>query len=143
MYTMDIIERREKEELDAEVHDLMDTAVEDDDEPDFADDNSLADFIEDDDGGGYAAPMESREQMYNYYNKQKMGLVARKEGNEPTVVYKGDSTEPQAPFQPGATPLRGTRRFLGMFYVFVPCGSQAFHLISLYSFHSVGNHPLS
>ena len=44
---------------------------EDEDENDDDDGNDLQDFIEDDDGGGYAEALDTRGQVMNYYDKKK------------------------------------------------------------------------
>jgi chromosome transmission fidelity protein 4 len=79
-----------------------------DDEADEDGDEEMNDFVVDDDGAGYAAPL-------NGHGKRPNTHITN--GVEPSVKRRATSSamfRPQVhePFQPGATPWRGNRRLL-------------------------------
>ncbi|KAJ3386465.1 hypothetical protein HDU84_001539 [Entophlyctis sp. JEL0112] len=83
---------------------------------DFADDDN--DFVEDDDGNGYAEPIESRADALGYYEKQLSGRMKRNGRASlsltsrlvPESHHRG--IECQESFQPGATPLKLGKQYL-------------------------------
>ncbi|KAI9343484.1 WD40-repeat-containing domain protein, partial [Obelidium mucronatum] len=95
-----------------------------DDEFEFDDDEDAAfnDFVVDDDGMGYADPIESRGDARNYYSKQILapktkGTAGFGGGYSSGMMLGnglgGGGTEIQESFQPGATPLKGNKKYLG------------------------------
>lgn len=72
----------------------------------LGEDEDMADFVEDDDGAGYAEEL-------NAYGKRPNGHLDALDGPESKRVFSG-SFQPKAhpPLQPGSTPWAGNRRYL-------------------------------
>ncbi|KAJ3127730.1 hypothetical protein HK100_009572 [Physocladia obscura] len=101
------------------------------------------DFVDDDDGNGYADVIESREDARKYYEKQKRILKPGKSsvtggGGLALSSYFANAnqevTEIQESFQPGATPLKGSKRYLafnllGVIYSIVQQSQCIIHIL--------------
>ncbi|KAI8622432.1 hypothetical protein BC830DRAFT_1223870 [Chytriomyces sp. MP71] len=83
-----------------------------DDDPDVGLDN----FVEDDDGNGYAEEIVTRGDSHNYYKRQITATSRPKSsilGNSSLGLSGlGPQTDIQECFQPGATPFKGAKRYL-------------------------------
>lgn len=81
----------------------------------LGEDEDMADFVEDDDGAGYAEEL-------NLYGKRPNGHLDDLDGPDSKRVFSG-SLQPKAhpPIQPGSTPWAGSRRYLCMTAVSLEC----------------------
>jgi chromosome transmission fidelity protein 4 len=73
-------------------------------------DEEMRDFVDDDDGAGYAEEL-------NLFGKRPNGYLNELDGPDTKRVYS-TSLQPKAhpPLQPGSTPWAGNRRYLCMYY---------------------------
>ncbi|KAJ3306655.1 WD repeat and HMG-box DNA binding-domain containing protein 1 [Blyttiomyces sp. JEL0837] len=114
--------KKSHEESDQEMADADDGILSD----------SLSDdFVEDDDGAGYKAPVESRAQMNEYYKRQKKTLSTKV--REELEYLPATTTEIQSPFQPNAGPPKGNRQLLActmdaFVYSVTSSGSVSLHI---------------
>ncbi|TPX59126.1 hypothetical protein SpCBS45565_g07825 [Spizellomyces sp. 'palustris'] len=80
---------------------------------DLGEDENPDDFVVDDDGAGYANPLDKPGQLKRYYEKGRAKVVAdleREYGGRRQMDLSG--LEVQEAFQPGATPLQADRKYL-------------------------------
>ncbi|TPX55810.1 hypothetical protein PhCBS80983_g05011 [Powellomyces hirtus] len=98
-------------DLAAFTADLLGDLEDDDDEG--GDTGAAEDFVVDDDGAGYAAPLEKPGDLRRYHEKGRKQAVKDldKENGHRRRLEMG-TLDAQEAFQPGATPMRKSRRYL-------------------------------
>ncbi|KAI8817137.1 uncharacterized protein EV422DRAFT_542541 [Fimicolochytrium jonesii] len=84
--------------------------LEDDDEA--GDAENADDFVEDDDGAGYADPLDKPGQLRRYHEKGRQKVIQDLHREYGSRNFDITTTDEQEPFQPGATPTQKDRRYL-------------------------------
>ena len=81
----------------------------------LGEDEEMADFVEDDDGAGYAEDL-------NLYGKRSNGHLDDLDGPDSKRLWSGSLLpKPHPPIQPGSTPWAGSRRYLCTIAVHPDC----------------------